>query len=162
LVVPVKHTSRHIPIKEVEVDYSSPWNKQHWRAIQTSYGKSPFYEYYAPELEGLFQQKSRFLWDINEQALTICLKLLKIKKDITYSADYLRVNEVSAEAFSDYRGKIQPGLPVESSGYRYTQVFGVDFVPDCSVLDILFCEGPNAPAIFLAEIKRRKSVDGTL
>lgn len=162
LVVPVKHTSRHIPIKEVEVDYSSPWNKQHWRALQTAYGKSPFYEYYAPELEGIFQQKSRFLWDINEQALTICLKLLKIKKDITYSTDYLRVNEVSAEAFSDYRGKLKSGIPDESSGYRYAQVFGVDFVPDCSVLDILFCEGPNAFAIFLAEIKRRKNLNGAL
>jgi hypothetical protein len=166
LVVPVKHTSRHIPIKEVEVDYSSSWNKQHWRAIQTSYGRSPFYEYYAPELEGIFMQKRRFLWDINEEALTICLKLLKIKKDITYSADYLRVNEVSDDSFSDYRGRLKSGIPIESrhsaSGYRYAQVFGVDFVPDCSVLDILFCEGPNAAAIFLAEIKQRKSLDSRL
>jgi len=165
LVVPVKHTSRHIPIKDAEVDYSSAWNKQQWRAIQTSYGKSPFYEYYADELEAIFMQKRRFLWDINEEAMTICLKLLKIKKDITYSVEYLRVNEISSEVFSDQRGSIKSDLRSEmfqpASGYRYTQVFGVDFVPNCSVLDILFCEGPNAPAIFLDEIKRRKSLDGT-
>ena len=52
---------------------------------------------------------------------------------------------------TDLRGIISP--KTEISGYDffspepYPQIFGKDFVANLSVLDLLFCEGPNARTI---------------
>ena len=56
LTVPVK-SENHGLTKDVRIDYSQDWVRRHLGCLQAAYGKSPFFEYYAPEFTAVFQKK---------------------------------------------------------------------------------------------------------
>ena len=144
LSIPVRHTGKKIPIQDLAIDHQQKWMNTHWRAIQSAYGKAPFFDYYAAELERVMLSKPERLFDMNWQLLTICLRFLWLdKKPIKQTSSYVKKPETEV---SDLRSIIHPKrqVPEWFSAIPYHQVFGNNFVPNLSILDLLFCEGPNA------------------
>ena len=79
--------------------------------------------------------------DLNNAALTAVLKMLKVKKEIIHTTDYVR------EAENDLREAFSPKKQVDATLFpKYYQVFSekFPFAPDLSVLDLVFNEGPEA------------------
>lgn len=148
LTIPIKHASPKMVLKNVKVEHREKWINQHWRSIQSAYGKAPFFDYYAPYIEPIFIQEKTYLLEYLQESLSICQKLLGLELEVTNSEKYI---ESSAEADLDMRSVITPksdlGILSGFSPQAYFQLFGKDFVPNLSVLDLLFCEGPNAAAI---------------
>ncbi|MGL1273990.1 WbqC family protein, partial [Vibrio parahaemolyticus] len=64
--------------KDVKIDYSTSWHKQHWKSIQSVYGKSPYFEYYGETVKSLLDKKQAFLFDMNIDILNCFKKLLAI------------------------------------------------------------------------------------
>ena len=71
LSIPIVGRRPNIPLGKIEIDYNQKWQKVHLRGIQSAYGKTPFFEYFFPYIEDIFERKPQFLWDLNKQALTI-------------------------------------------------------------------------------------------
>jgi hypothetical protein len=140
LTVPVKDGNSHKPIKEIEIDYSSSWVQVHLRTIESAYGKSPYFDYFFDPLKVIYDKKSKYLIDLNLNLLTFCLKLLKSEGKIEFSTEFKVTNEL-AEGTNDMRSLIHPKKESKMPSYQYTQVFGTEFVPNLSILDLLFCEG---------------------
>ena len=90
LSVPIKSPGQESLTKDIKIDYSQDWIRRHLGCFQSAYGKSPFYEYYAPELISVFYKKYDFLIDLNYDLLTICLRLVGIKKEVTYNLSGLK------------------------------------------------------------------------
>lgn len=147
LSVPVKYNNR-TPLKEVKIDASHSWQKDHWGAIYSSYGKSPFFEYFADSFHETLSANHRYLIDLSTQFMTLCLNLLKIDIDINLSEEYSL--QAPVDCF-DGRELILPKKSFEKRRYlnpkKYSQNFGNEFVPNLSVIDLLFCEGPMAGQI---------------
>ncbi len=145
LVVPL--TSKHGKVysKDVRIDYSQKWLQGHWRTLQSAYGKAPFFEYYCDDLRAILFSKKEFLFDLNLELLTICLKWLKLSPEISESMSYV-VDQ--PDGILDMRNVISPKkkdlLPSGLNSAPYTQVFGNMFVKNMSLIDLLFCEGPGA------------------
>ncbi len=152
LSVPIQGRRPRVPLSRVKVDYSQNWQKIHLRGIQSAYGKAPFYEFYFPYLEPIYLKEHTSLWGLNYEMLTICLKLLKYSGKVTVCR-----NLDEKEFDLDLRGQISPsGTFLERNHYDpvpYTQLFGLDFEPNLSVIDILFCTGPEAKKLLLRSIK---------
>jgi hypothetical protein len=148
LTVPVINTHQKVLIREVEIDHSQRWLNVHWKSIQSAYAKSPYFEYYSDDFRAVLLKKQRFLFDLNMELLTLCLKLLGVDKQLELSKKYH--NDTGNEHVIDMRGRINSN-PVSEiiAGTEYTQVFGRQFVPNLSIIDLLFCEGNNAPKILL-------------
>lgn len=148
LTVPVQGGNKKIKTSEIRIDYGQKWVQQHWRALQSAYGKAPFFEHYAPFFREIFEREPALLWELNMELLTLCLKLLQIDKTITFTDSYLKDTN---PLILDCRSSINPKKsPVVSNIYRpvsYNQIFGKDFVSNLSVVDLLFCEGPAAGLI---------------
>ncbi len=146
LSVPVIKGNRKQAYKDLQIDYNQKWLVQHWRSISSAYGKAPFYEYFADDFDKILHKKPRYLVDLNIELLTKCLKLLKVPESFDLSNNYINLDH--SEGFKEGRSVIHPKkgfLPDGQYGtFKYTQVFGKQFVPNLSVLDLLFCEGPNA------------------
>ncbi len=141
LVVPIKKGRRHQPIREVEHELSSGWNEHHWRSICTAYGKAPFFDHYAPRIEAILAQPPDRLYDLNRQLLTVCLAALGWQVPISDCESFLPLN---SGLEGDFRGRFSPEgvlpVPIEP----YPQLFGNEFAKQVSLLDALFCTGPQA------------------
>jgi hypothetical protein len=153
LSIPVINGNRKILMKDIKVDHNQKWANDHWRSIQSAYGKAPFYEFFADYFEKEFQKRHKYLIDLNQNMLTICLKLIKLKISVSRTKTYFK--EPESHIF-DLRGKISPKeeytkrqiyQPIE-----YMQVFGKDFAANLSVIDLLMNEGPNALTIVTKSI----------
>ncbi len=154
LSVPIKGRRPRLPLKDIKIDYSQNWVNTHLRSIQSAYGKAPFYEYYFPYFEEVFQKKPESLWELNWEILTICLKLLGMPVKMRVFDN--RMDDPWSE---DIRGQLVPSVPFSERDYYnaspYFQLFGLDFDPNLSILDLLFCEGPASKGIVLKSVKKQ-------
>ncbi len=145
LSIPVHHGGRKILIKNLTIDYKQKWANNHWRAIQSAYGKSPFFDFYAGYFETEIKANYTTLYELNSRLLTLCLKLLKLKVKLSESSEY---SKNPPEGIVDFRSVIHPKKSIDSLAWfepkSYHQIFGKDFVPNMSILDLLFCTGPDA------------------
>lgn len=148
LIIPI--TSKHgkVFITEVRIDYAQKWLNNHWRAIESAYRNAPFFEFYADDLEKLLFKKHTFLYDLNLEFMTICLKWLKLDIPIQESMTY---EKTPSQGVIDIRNAINPKKAVLTNSSiqstPYTQVFGSKFVEGMSIIDLVFCEGPNARSV---------------
>ena len=153
LSVPIVGRRPRIAQEKIKIDFTQDWQKIHLRGIQSAYGKAPFFEYYFPYFENFFIDKEESLWDLNWKILTICLKLLGSSAKMRIAQE-----DVDYSGILDIRGQIRPsGNFSEQSFYKaepYFQLFGLDFDPNLSILDLLFCEGPAAKSILLKSAKK--------
>ena len=154
LSIPIQGRRPRIPMDQVRIDYSQKWQAIHRRGIQSAYGKAPFFEYYFPYFEGVFESNEESLWKLNLSLLTICLKLLRWPARLTVAA-----SEGHSSDVLDIRGQIEPGRPFSERNYYqpvpYTQLFGLDFEPNLGILDLLFCTGPEADKILRKSTKKQ-------
>lgn len=145
LTVPVIKGNSKTLINKLEIDYSHPWHKEHWRSIQSAYGKAPFFEYYEPYFKKVYTSPPKYLAEFNFTLLTICLKLLQWKTKVSKTTEY---QNLPKNGTIDARSVIIPKVDFKERSYfkpfEYMQVFGKDFVANLSIIDLLMNEGPNA------------------
>lgn len=148
LTVPVIKGNHKQLIRDVQIDYGQKWVIDHWRTIYSAYGKAPFFEHYADFFERIYQVRYKYLFDLNLELLTNCLYLLKLKKNIQFTSSYKNSAEINVE---DIRSVIYPKEGYENRKFytpvRYRQNFGNNFVSNLSIIDVLFCEGPQSLAL---------------
>ena len=147
LIVPVLKGGR-MPIRSVKIDYSQRWINDHWRTLSSAYGKAPFFEHYADYFHDVLFRRPDFLFDLNWELLTLCLRLLDLRVELSLSCEYL---SVPREGVQDLRNVVHPKKPYKNNSFyqthMYHQIFGKDFVENLSVIDLLFCEGTNAKLV---------------
>lgn len=159
LVVPVHQGNSNIPIREIRIDNKQSWAKNHWRSIISAYGKAPFFEHYESDLGMILQKKFQFLFDLNMEIFHLLKKILNLEKSLNFSDDY---QKSYSEDLSDIRSQIHPKKkPFSLEFYHsveYIQVFGNRFTGDLSIIDLIFCEGPNAEFILKNSISQPKNI----
>lgn len=149
LSIPVSKDEDKTKLKDIRVSYTQHWQNNHWRAIRSAYGKSPFFDFFADYFHDILYSKYEFLLDLNLDLLTKCLELLSWHdKEIELTSSYVKASE---SQWVDLRGQLdlKSAPPDDKKGLYapYNQIFGKNFVPNLSVIDLLFCEGANANVI---------------
>jgi hypothetical protein len=145
LIVPLTEKHGKVVITSVKIDYSQKWLNRTWRTIQSAYGNAPFFEYYAEELHAVLFKKFNFLYDLNVELLSLCLKWLRRNIITSETTHY---EKIVLPPVYDLRnvltGKNEPSELIKFRPVPYQQVFGSNFVPDLSLLDLICCVGPGA------------------
>jgi hypothetical protein len=135
-------------ITDVKIDYNQKWLNGLWRTIQSAYGNAPFFDYYAEDFHAILFRKISFLYELNQELLSLCLKCLRWNTPVKESQRY---KEEILPPIYDRRNVIRNKSKIHDPDlYRpvaYPQVFGSKFVPDLSVLDLIYCMGPDASMI---------------
>jgi hypothetical protein len=147
LTVPIERfEGAHCAMLNIRISDHGSWRHLHWNALQSAYGESPFFEFYADDIRPFFERRWDFLVDFNMEITQKMCELLDIQPHITLTDAYVSADE---EGVTDYRDAIRPKNPLPDNSFqprRYYQVYEQKhgFQPNLSILDLLFNEGPEA------------------
>tara|TARA_Y100000385_G_C12893412_1_gene551011 strand:+ start:185 stop:793 length:609 start_codon:yes stop_codon:yes gene_type:complete len=144
LIIPVVRSSKNI-VKDVKIDNTQNWKKIHWKSLESSYRSSPYFEFYEDEFYSLyFKNKNDFLFDFNNKINLAILKCLGIETEIIISSSYVE-KDLEIEDFRNIIPSKSKDLE-KFKEIKYNQVFQEkqSFLPNLSILDLLFNEGPLA------------------
>lgn len=155
LTVPVAASS-NTPIADVRLSDHGHWQHQHWQAITSAYGDSPFLDYYEDDLRPFFFETDRweFLIDYNEAIRQTMCELLDIHPQVELTTAYVKSRTIEENGHAlgdviDYRDIIRPKHAPADPTFTprpYYQVFRQrhGFLPNLSILDLLLNMGPEA------------------
>jgi hypothetical protein len=158
---------------ELELDYSSKWNIKHLNQIKDAYVKTPFFKEYFTELESILKTPCSNLAALNIKIIKWVVNLLDIKTRIEIASEFddgslgtkndrnlnicLYFNATSylsgngARKYNDealYKNENVELLYSDFSAKEYQQING-DFLPNLSVLDVLFNVGAEEAKKFI-------------
>lgn len=143
-----KGRNQHLPMQAMNISFAENWQKNHWRTLQTLLGNSPFFEYIDYQLFPFFEREESNLYQWNKASIEWANKFLGSPLEIKETQNY---NNTVASDIIDLRGLIRPKAVIEDHP-QYYQVFQQDsgFLQDCSILDLICCEGKNALTVLLS------------
>ena len=153
LVIPVKYNNR-TRSKDVTIDYHQSWLRDHWGAFYSGYGKAPFFDFFSDEFKMIWDSKPKYLYDLNWQMMTLCLKFLQIDRVVQFTSDYHSSIE---NGYLDLRNRILPKISFEERDFYlpfpYIQNFGNNFAPNLSIVDLLMSEGSGSTEVLMNSMK---------
>lgn len=146
LSIPVKKT---LPgknsIRDIQLSGHGNWQHMHWNSLVSAYASSPYFAFYRDDIRPFYKKKYKYLFDFNEALREEICALLNLEPRLEYSKSYTTGPETE---MLDYRELIHPKKQrlEELLPGPYVQVFDrkFGFLPDLSVLDLLFNTGPEA------------------
>lgn len=182
LTVPVLVKGKfHQKIQETKINTTLPWARKHWKSLLTNYGKAPYFSGYADFFEDAYTRKS---WenfaDLSEYMIYHLMEFLHIKKPVKKASelgaegkgDELILDmcrRVGADTYlhgkhgKDYvdeeKFKVAgiKSLHQEFEHPFYHQRF-YPFIPNLSVVDLLFNHGEESLDILLGHKKIKEGV----
>ena len=149
LTIPTNHDIS-LSMKDIRISDHANWRHVHWNALLSAYGESPFFEYYQDDIRPFFEKKYEFLFDFNMETTEKMIELLDIRPKISITEAYIQSKELEEEdEIKDFRDAIRPKKPLPDAEFapkRYYQVYEQKhgFLPNMSILDLLFNEGNEA------------------
>jgi hypothetical protein len=144
LIVPVtKPQGNHTLTGNIQICYREPWQEQQWKTLMSAYSSSPFFAYYADIIQPLFESPEINLLKHNQAILQTVSSLIDTGPSVELTKDYLKepMDQLDYRKMFSPKGK----LPIAEFP-RYPQIFEhkYGFMPNLSMLDLLFNKGPEA------------------
>lgn len=153
------------PIADIPIVWDTPWPKKHQKSLQMYYGKAPFFSKYSRLLDEIYGRRDEKLADftcasIEMIARALGVNLTKFVRSSTLPAQGAKTDRLlsllrhlgathyisgpSARRYIELNKFADAGITVEFLNYNYLhypQLNGA-FIPDVSILDLLFNVGP--------------------
>ncbi|MBR0043012.1 MAG: WbqC family protein [Bacteroides sp.] len=157
LTVPIeKPNTQKAFMRDIRISDHGNWRHLHWNAIESAYNHTPFFEYYKDDFRPFYEKKFDFLVDYNEQLCQLVCQLIDIDTSFQRTESY--ITEPS-NTIIDLRDAIHPKKELMNDAsfgvIPYYQVFQerLGFLPNLSIIDLLFNMGPEAILVLQKSIK---------
>lgn len=147
LTIPTeKSTEGKCLMRDIRISDHGNWHHQHWNALEAAYRHTPFFQYYEDDFRPFYEKKIEFLYDFNWQLTELVCSLIGIDTSLQPTEVYQK----SPDGMADFRHAITPKAAwQDDKDYRpaaYYQVFKEKhgFIPNLSIVDLLFNMGPES------------------
>lgn len=127
---------------EVKIANTYKWQDNHWKSLESAYRTSPFFEFYADELQPLFTETFDTILEFNLKCFELICDCLQLELDYSKTEVYDKEPKNTIDYRALVNAKKETIIPLKP----YTQVFKAKhgFINNLSILDLLFNEGTNA------------------
>lgn len=153
LSVPVSYTQKQRQqSKDVLISSTDDWQSHHQKSLDSAYKMSPFYEFYIDDLMPLFKTNFKFLLDLNLKCFELLSEAIQFNTSFSLTESFtILVNDKK-----DFRYLVNAKKNTGFQFDKYTQVFTEKhgYLPNLSILDLLFNEGPNTINYLEAQIPK--------
>lgn len=139
----IKNKNSREKTSEVRICYKDNWNIKSFRAISSSYGNSPYFDFFEDDIKHFFFYKYERLIDLNMDILHYFKDIFKIKTNIRMTSSYINSNNIEQKAL-DFRNYFPAKEPQNENSnekfIKYIQCFEQKhgFKANLSCLDLLF------------------------
>lgn len=128
-----------VPMSDVRISEHADWRRLHWGALYSAYGRSPYFDYVAADLEPVVMGNQRWLLDYNEQMQELIVDFMDLP------VEFFRATDVDTTAAADLRtalgGKKADTLPIVNVPYYQVWQERHGFIANLSILDLMMNTG---------------------
>ncbi len=145
LTIPVVGTKgQKVPVGQIRIDNRQQWADQHRKTLRAAYGSAPFFEHYAPAVENMLSKRYKRLADFNYATLKLIQKWLSLSGETAKSEIWIEPDSDHLDLRPYFKPAHSKALQFDT--HAYIQVFAdrLNFVPNCSIIDLIFNLGPEA------------------
>ncbi len=175
LTVPVSNKSPNQKINEVLIDNQKKWRNDQWKTLCYNYSKAPFFRTYADFFEDVFKKEWVLISDLDTYLIENIVKTLGLKKRIEKSSA-CDIRGTATERLINICKKFDANTYLSGVGGRgylelekfkkeninvvfqefkhpnyFQQFMKKGFLPNLSIIDLLFNCGPKSINIILGK-----------
>lgn len=159
------------------------WREQHWRSLQTAYARSPYFRDHRAFFEDLYLRRWERLADLNRAVVTYVRDILRpstvlveasrlgvegkgserlvricqrLGATVYLSGAFAARNHLDAHAFAGSQVDLRV-LEWTCPPYRQGHM-RAGFIPDLSVVDLLYNEGPHSVEVLASGVRAAAAV----
>lgn len=133
-----------VAMRDVLISEHGDWRRRHWGALFSAYGKTPYFDYIADDLQPIVMGCQSRLLDFNRQLQRLIVDFLDLPIEIIT----VEVTDALAAECVDLRGRMggkqADALPIADVPYPQLWAARHGFQPGLSILDLLMNEGREA------------------
>ncbi len=148
--IPLKSgKNQQLNIQNIEISYEENWTKDFYQIMITNYSNAPYIDYYLEDITNIINKRHQYLWKLNLELHHLILQKLGINQTTLFTQTW---NKNYPTDVLDYRSKQIQLQKV----MKYPQLFeekGINFISDLTIIDLLFCCGPEA-RLYLKELAK--------
>ena len=164
--VPIEKGHQSLPIMDVKINNETPWRKITYKKICAGYNKAKFFHLYKDYFENLYKKEWEDIFELNFETIKQVLDWLDIKVKIIVESE-LDIPGQSTERLVNVCKKLGADTYISGIGGKryldeklfknnnvnlqyqnytsisYNQNLSKSFIPNLSIVDLLFNEGTD-------------------
>lgn len=128
-----------VPMRDVRISEHASWRRIHWGALFSAYGRTPYFDYVAADLEPIIMGKQQWLLDYNQQLQELIVDFMDLP------VHFVNASDVDASMATDLRGRIggkkPDSLPIATVPYYQVWQERHGFIDGLSIIDLMMNMG---------------------
>lgn len=169
LTVPL--STKEVKINELIICNEQKWPLKHWNIIENAYSQAPYWGEYSIYFNDIYKKMSwSFLSELNVRLISLIKDILGIRTEVITPSELKIENQrgsqrnlsickylgadvylsgEGARSYNDEEAFEREGIKLVYTNFRhpvYQQLWG-DFIPNLSIIDLLFNEGEKSLSI---------------
>lgn len=151
LTMPVSHPHGPHSWSRTLVSTHGHWWNNHLTALESAYGRTPFFEFYIDRFSGIFdgnnyEGEGMTVADVDNKCDSIIRSILGLDNETIYVSEHLPHSEADDFRNGDYEC-------VTAIPYYQIRADRLGFRAGLSVLDLIFNMGPESPLVLASMIR---------